>query len=346
MDSKIGETARVAIVARDVMTAPVIAASSSESVAGAAKMMLDNHLGALPVVDASGALVGMVSDGDLIGRRPEDRRRDWWLTLMSQGSSSLDLPRQSLTRPVSEVMSAPVLTVSPSTTLDVVAEMLQVHKIKRLPVLEQGELVGVVSRTDLVALSANALKPAPASAGASLIEFLESMIGGASLLSAMPRKVARSAGPAQAAAPAPEDFSATALRARADAFGSETRDHREADRIASRRERQRAVKTLLDQHVSRELWRSMIEHARIAADHGETTLLMLRFPCELCSDGGRKIDVAEQGWETTLRGEAAEFYARWRDELKPLGFHLSARIDSYIEGGVIGDVGLYLAWGK
>ena len=60
----------------------------------------------------------------------------------------------------------------------------------------------------------------------------------------------------------------------------------------------------------------------------------------------RMIDVAEPGWETTLRGEAAEMYARWRDELKPGGFHLSARVVSYLDGGVLGDVGLFLGWGK
>ncbi len=72
--------------------------------------------------------------------------------------------------------------------------------------------------------------------------------------------------------------------------------------------------------------------------------MLLRFPSDLC-DGGRKIDVAEQGWEETLRGEAAEIYDRWRKELKPQGFGLSARIVSY-DDGVIGNIGLYLAWGE
>jgi hypothetical protein len=57
------------------------------------------------------------------------------------------------------------------------------------------------------------------------------------------------------------------------------------------------------------------------------------------------IDVAEPGWETTLRGEPAELLARWRSELKPKGFGLSARIVSYVDG-VLGDVGLFLTWGE
>ena len=73
--------------------------------------------------------------------------------------------------------------------------------------------------------------------------------------------------------------------------------------------------------------------------------MLLSFPADLCSDGGRKIDVAEEGWEGTLRGEAAEIYSRWRIELKPQGFGLSARIVSYQEDGIIGDIGLFLTWG-
>ena len=85
-------------------------------------------------------------------------------------------------------------------------------------------------------------------------------------------------------------------------------------------------------------WSEMLDKAKLAARSGEQEFMMLRFPSDLCSDGGRKIDVAEEGWEGTLRGEAAEVYSRWRTELKPRGFGLSARIVSY-EDGIIGDIG-------
>ena len=68
-------------------------------------------------------------------------------------------------------------------------------------------------------------------------------------------------------------------------------------------------------------------------------------PCALCLDGGRMIDVYEDGWETTLRGEPAEIYARWREDLKPAGFRLDARIVGYDEQGAIAEAGLFLAWG-
>jgi hypothetical protein len=95
--------------------------------------------------------------------------------------------------------------------------------------------------------------------------------------------------------------------------------------------------------VSDAQWSEMLDKAKLAARSGEQEFMMLRFPSDLCSDGGRKIDVAEEGWEGTLRGETADLYSRWRTELKPRGFRLSARIVSY-EDGIIGDIGLFLTW--
>jgi hypothetical protein len=90
-------------------------------------------------------------------------------------------------------------------------------------------------------------------------------------------------------------------------------------------------------------WRFMHE-ARHAAERGDTELLVLRFPGALCSDGGRAINVPELDWPTTLRGEAAETYLRFERELKPLGFHLIARVLDF-PSGFIGDIGLFLHWG-
>jgi len=353
VSSKASEGREGGVVARDVMTSPVISAPSTRTVAEAAQLMFDHGLGALPVLDASGVVVGMVSDGDLFGRRPEDDRREWWLSLISRGLKAVDLPELALHRPISEVMSAPVISISSSTTVAVIAEMLQFHRLKRLPVIDRGELVGIVSRTDLIARAA---APRDESAldhrSGGLMDFLESLIGGASLRGGVFKALEKHAGAEPAEPPPPPKaagesgaFSAAALRARADAFKTDTGEQREAERLVARRERERKVKALIDQHVSREMWRTLLDHAEIAAAQGERELLMLRFPCELCSDGGRKIDVAEDGWEATLRGEAAEMFASWRDDLRPQGFRLAARIVSYEPGGVLGDVGLYLLWG-
>lgn len=64
------------------MTKTVITASADASVQAVARLLLDNGVGAVPVLDAAGAPIGMVSDGDLLGRRPEDYRREWWLEML------------------------------------------------------------------------------------------------------------------------------------------------------------------------------------------------------------------------------------------------------------------------
>ncbi len=73
----------------------------------------------------------------------------------------------------------------------------------------------------------------------------------------------------------------------------------------------------------------VLQQARVAAEHGEREILVLQFPHELCSDGGRAINVAEPDWPSTLRGEAAETYLRFERDLKPKGFHLIAKVASF-----------------
>jgi hypothetical protein len=87
----------------------------------------------------------------------------------------------------------------------------------------------------------------------------------------------------------------------------------------------------------------LLERARAAAALGENSFELIRFPCDLCSDGGRKIDVAEKDWPTTLRGEAAEFYTRWERDLRAAKFGLSAQLVDYIDG-IPSNVALSLTW--
>ena len=194
------------------------------------------------------------------------------------------------------------------------------------------------------------LKDAPASPspahendGGVLLGFLELLIGGASLRGCPERPPP--APSEEKGAQSPCALSAAAFRDAVRAYKAETVDQKQTLNRDARIERQRQVKVLLDQHVGEELWRELLHHAELAACNGEQELMLLRFPSDLCSDGGRKIDVAEEGWEGTLRGETAELHSRWRTELKPQGFGLSARIVSYEEEGIIGDLGLYLTWG-
>jgi hypothetical protein len=119
--------------------------------------------------------------------------------------------------------------------------------------------------------------------------------------------------------------------------------HDETLRAAIERRRQR-VRDLIDQHVAEGDWQMLLHRAREAAEHGEKEFLLLRFPSELCSDGGRAVNAPLQDWPATLRGEAAELYLRWERNLKPLGFHLAARVLDFPRG-FPGDIGLFLVWG-
>ncbi len=338
-------------LAAELMSAPAVVAEETATIREVAELMLTKNVGAAPIVNASGQAIGFVSDGDLLFRVRDDGRRAWWLSMLVEGAGADEAFAAHRDRPVREVMSAPLISIGRRTTAPEIAEALLAHQIKRLPVIEDGRVVGIVSRTDLLAVVESIpkvrLEEEP---GAGLLSFLESLIGGSSLRGGPDRPQSAHSGQAQAAAPqaaaaeSPKPFSANDFRARVSSFKTGTVDQKERERKAADLERRRQVKALVDIHVNEHLWREMMEHASLAATSGDTEYLLLQFPSDLCTDGGREIDVAEEGWEKTLRGEAADLYDRWRKELKPQGFGLSARIVSYNDG-IIGDIGLFLTWG-
>jgi CBS domain-containing protein len=328
------------LLAGDLMSSPAITTRATEPVSSVARLMLESGINGIPVLDAGGRPVGMASDGDLLGHR--EGRRSPWLEMLAKQSPP---PKSALERPVGEVMSAPLITISIKATVRDIAEAFQAHRIKRLPVLDGERLVGVVTRAHLLCLveSLPGASPARSSDGEGLLSFLESLVGGASLRGVVERRPEPAQGPQEKKDTAPSALSANAFRDAVRAYKADSKDHRHGFKHEAQLERQRQIKALLDQHVSAALWSEMLDRAKLAARSGEQEFMMLRFPSDLCSDGGRKIDVAEEGWEATLRGESAEIYSRWRMELKPQGFGLSARIVSY-EDGIIGDMGLFLTW--
>ena len=334
------------LLAADLMSSPAVVASDRTSVRDVARLMLEHGIDGVPVIDASGAAIGMASDGDLMKHRRDDPRRNWWLQMLADGAPLGDMFGSGLDRAVREVMSAPLFSISPGAPVQEIAETLQAHRIKRLPVIEDGSVRGVVSRSDLLCVVQSVPRTRfDEESGAGILRFLESMIGGASLRGV----VDRAGGGASEEAPEPRKapvFSAAAFRSNVRAFKAESFDRKQAAQREAQLDRRRQIKALLDHHVSAQLWRELLEHAELAARGGEQELMLLRFPSDLCIDGGRKIDVVERGWEQTLRGEAAEIYDRWRKELKPQGFGLAARIVSYDDQGAIGDIGLYLTWGE
>ena len=127
------------------------------------------------------------------------------------------------------------------------------------------------------------------------------------------------------------------------AFEDRGKRQREEAHRAAAEHRQHQVTELLGEHVPDERWQALLRQARQAAEHGEKEFLLLRFPSQLCTDGGRLINVPDPNWPATLQGEAAEIYVRWQADLKPGGFHLVARVLEFPDG-IPGDIGLFLVW--
>ena len=140
------------MLARDVMTTAVVTVLPGTEVREIAALFLERRISAVPVVDAQGQLRGIVSEGDLLNR-PEagtQHRRSWWLRLFSGPD---DQAREYLRvhgRRAEDVMSEKVVTVAEDMPLGRIASLLERHRIKRVPVMRDGKLVGIVSRANLL----------------------------------------------------------------------------------------------------------------------------------------------------------------------------------------------------
>jgi CBS domain-containing protein len=138
--------------AKDVMTTQVLTVAPEASVMEALQLMLEHRISGLPVVDAKGDLVGIVTEGDFL-RRAEtgtERRRSRFLEfLVGPGALASDYVR-SHGRRVDEVMTKVVLTVGEDAELADIVAVMEKHRVKRLPVMSGEQLVGIVSRANLL----------------------------------------------------------------------------------------------------------------------------------------------------------------------------------------------------
>jgi CBS domain-containing protein len=139
----------------DVMTTDVITVEPGRSVQSVATLLAERGISGAPVVDASGRLVGIVSEGDLLhraeigtARRHRERRRSWWLDHFASDAARDYV--KSHGRTVEDIMTRNVVTVSEDTELADVAAILEAQRIKRVPVIRDGKIVGIISRANLV----------------------------------------------------------------------------------------------------------------------------------------------------------------------------------------------------
>jgi CBS domain-containing protein len=149
--------------AHQIMTHRVITVTPETSIADAANTMLTHHISGLPVVDASGDLVGIVSEGDFL-RRSEigtQRKRPRWLQFFtSTGRLANDFVSER-GRKVEDVMTRDPTTVHEETRLEDLVALMESRGVKRLPVMRNGKLVGIVTRSNLLRAVADLAKEIP-----------------------------------------------------------------------------------------------------------------------------------------------------------------------------------------
>lgn len=140
------------ITAIDLMTKDVLSVTPDASVADVARIILKNRITALPVVDADRHLLGMVSEGDLIrsAETNPDAHRSRWLVLLTKPKTGSKSVIGNVDRTVGDVMCRDILMVSEDETLPRLIDLLSTSRIKRLPIVRDGQLMGIVSRVDVL----------------------------------------------------------------------------------------------------------------------------------------------------------------------------------------------------
>jgi CBS domain-containing protein len=146
--------------AHDVMVSPVVTTTASSTVRDVARLLLERRISAVPVVDDAGKVVGIVSEGDLMHRSEADteRRRSWWLRLLPADEMLASEYAKAHARKVADVMTRRVITASPDTPLHEIARLLEKNSIKRVPIVRDGQLVGIISRANLIQAVASGRK--------------------------------------------------------------------------------------------------------------------------------------------------------------------------------------------
>lgn len=145
--------------ARDLMTSPVICVGLSATARDVAKLIVEKRISAVPVLDAAGKLVGIVTEGDLL-RRVEsgtENRYSWWVHMLAGNHAVAADYVKSHSIKVSDIMTRDVVTASPETSIYEIAGLIEEKHVKRIPIVDaDGATVGIISRSNIVQLVAGA----------------------------------------------------------------------------------------------------------------------------------------------------------------------------------------------
>jgi len=149
----------------EIMTCNVVTVEPEASIMRAVRLMLQNRISGLPVVDAKGQLIGIVTEGDFLrrGELGTERRRPRWIEFLVGPGRLANEYVQSRGRKVEELMTSELVIIAATAPIAEAVDLMERHRIKRLPVVEGGKLIGIVSRANLLhalATVARAVKPA------------------------------------------------------------------------------------------------------------------------------------------------------------------------------------------
>jgi len=149
--------------AHQIMTRSVITVTPDDTILTAAKLMIERHVSGLPVVDTTGKLVGIVSEGDFIRRSEigtQKKRGRWLKFLLGTGEAATEYVHEH-GKKISEVMTQDPLTITEDTPLDEIVASMETNGVKRLPVMNGTKLVGIVSRANLLQAVAGLARDIP-----------------------------------------------------------------------------------------------------------------------------------------------------------------------------------------
>jgi CBS domain-containing protein len=136
--------------AADIMTREVVTVRPDTSVSAVAHLLRDKKISSVPVVDDHDHVVGIISEGDLLGRPPSRSPRGWWLRLFNDETVCLEEIATARHLKARDVMTRDVVSILYQAPIDLLATLMRRHRLKRVPVVREGKLVGIVSRADLL----------------------------------------------------------------------------------------------------------------------------------------------------------------------------------------------------
>jgi CBS domain-containing protein len=154
----------VSMKAEDVMVRDVVTVEPQTSIADAIKLLADHDISALPVVDPDNRLMGILSEADLLDREElgASHHHPWWIEAVAPASKLAEEFAKAHGKTVAQLMSTHVISASENTPLSEIAALLERNRIKRVPIVRDGKLIGIVSRSNLIqALASSELVAKP-----------------------------------------------------------------------------------------------------------------------------------------------------------------------------------------